>query len=234
MLCTFKLSFVVDILAYFWLGDCLGCILTNWGISNLLVTLILSSAISSLPMLFQWPLNNLLVQILNFEVYYNFKKLDIRCQCQFPELSSSLFIFVFKKNMEAFLCEKHCYCYSFCWLFPWRKLKLAGKNLGQAFSFRNGRVFASWTSFSSAKLPSLKWKTRPKPILGSFPLAFGLPIVSHISHNFRFIIDIHSYETFSILFKVSSTKRACASLHFKLSYLVTLPKFFSLAFKLLL
>jgi hypothetical protein len=55
------------------------------------------------------------------------------------------------------------------------KRKIAGKSLGRVFIFSQGRSFAPCTSFSLDKLSNLKWKTRPKQLLGYLPLAFMYP-----------------------------------------------------------
>ncbi len=59
--------------------------------------------------------------------------------------------------------------------FSTDKLRLKGQNLGRVFNFRYGHAHSTWTSFRLAKLPSLKWKTWPKQLLGSLLLAFAFP-----------------------------------------------------------
>ncbi len=51
---------------------------------------------------------------------------------------------------------------------------LAGQNLGWVFNFRYEHVWTTCTSYITTELPNLKWKTRPKQLLGSLPLAFAL------------------------------------------------------------
>ncbi len=56
------------------------------------------------------------------------------------------------------------------------KLKLTGLNLGRVFNYRCERASVKISKYSSPKQPNLKLKTRPKPVLGSLPLAFALPV----------------------------------------------------------
>jgi hypothetical protein len=50
--------------------------------------------------------------------------------------------------------------------------------LGQVFNFRYGCVCTPCTIYTKTELPNLKWKTQPKQLLGSLPLAFALPVES--------------------------------------------------------
>jgi hypothetical protein len=50
------------------------------------------------------------------------------------------------------------------------KLQLTGRNLGRVFYFRSGHLYAMHFYCYQVKLPNLKLKTRPKQLLGSFPL----------------------------------------------------------------
>ncbi len=54
------------------------------------------------------------------------------------------------------------------------KLKLIGLNLGRVFNYRCGHMSAKISAQTSSKQTNLKLKTRPKPVLVSFPLAFAL------------------------------------------------------------
>jgi hypothetical protein len=46
------------------------------------------------------------------------------------------------------------------------KLRLAGRNLSRVNNFRHGCTFTPPASSVPVKLPNLKWKTRPKQLLG--------------------------------------------------------------------
>ncbi len=63
------------------------------------------------------------------------------------------------------------------------QLKLSGQNLGRVFNFRYGRVCTTCTSYITTKQPILNWKTRPKQLLGSLPLAFALPKLGSKEYN---------------------------------------------------
>jgi hypothetical protein len=55
------------------------------------------------------------------------------------------------------------------------KLKLTGRALGRVYNFRSGCMQTMHSLPGVAKQPNLELKTRPKPVLGSLPLAFALP-----------------------------------------------------------
>ncbi len=55
------------------------------------------------------------------------------------------------------------------------KLQLTGWNLGQVFDFRSSFKCAMHLLCYEAKQPNLKLNTCPKQLLGSLPIAFGLP-----------------------------------------------------------
>jgi hypothetical protein len=55
------------------------------------------------------------------------------------------------------------------------KLYLSGRNMGQVFNFSSGCVHAMKLYFDVTKLHNLKWKTRPRQLLGSLPLVVALP-----------------------------------------------------------
>ncbi len=55
------------------------------------------------------------------------------------------------------------------------KLQLTEPNLCRVFNFRSGHLHTATFLVLSVKLPNLQLKTRPKPLLGSLPLAIGLP-----------------------------------------------------------
>jgi hypothetical protein len=59
--------------------------------------------------------------------------------------------------------------------FNMDQLSSSGQNLGRVFNFRYGRMCTTCTSYITTKLSNLKWKTWPKQLLGSLPLAFALP-----------------------------------------------------------
>ncbi len=64
------------------------------------------------------------------------------------------------------------------------KLKLTGLNLGRVFNYRCGRASTQMSSCTSSKQSKLQWKTRPKQVLESLPLAFVLPTNGHIPCSF--------------------------------------------------
>jgi hypothetical protein len=55
------------------------------------------------------------------------------------------------------------------------KLQLSGQNLCRVFDFRFGHLHAENFGWYQVKLPNLKLKTPPKPLLGSLPLVSGFP-----------------------------------------------------------
>jgi hypothetical protein len=55
------------------------------------------------------------------------------------------------------------------------KLKLTGRALGRVYNFRSGCMQTMHLLPGVAIQPNLELKTRPKPVLGSLPLAFALP-----------------------------------------------------------
>ncbi len=55
------------------------------------------------------------------------------------------------------------------------KLQPTGQNLGWVFNFRYGHLHGEHFWYYQVKLPNLKWKTRPKQLLGSLPLVIALP-----------------------------------------------------------
>ncbi len=55
------------------------------------------------------------------------------------------------------------------------KLQLTGRALGRVYHFRCGCMHTMHLLPSVAIQPNLELKTRPKPVLGSLPLAFALP-----------------------------------------------------------
>jgi hypothetical protein len=55
------------------------------------------------------------------------------------------------------------------------KLQPTGQNMGRVFNTRSGRVYTCTLMFLLN--PNLKLKTRPKQLLGSFPLDITLPDV---------------------------------------------------------
>ena len=54
------------------------------------------------------------------------------------------------------------------------QLQLAGQNLVRVFNFRFGHLQAEHFRCYQVKLPNLKLNTRPKQLLGSFPLVIVL------------------------------------------------------------
>ncbi len=50
------------------------------------------------------------------------------------------------------------------------KLKLTGQNLSRVFNSRLGRACINHAIANITKQPNIKWKTRPKQLLGSLPL----------------------------------------------------------------
>jgi hypothetical protein len=63
------------------------------------------------------------------------------------------------------------------------KLQLTGQNLGRVFYLRYGRVHAVHFLCLGVKLPNLKLKSRPKQVLGSFPLDIALPGLTLVSQQ---------------------------------------------------
>jgi hypothetical protein len=59
------------------------------------------------------------------------------------------------------------------------KLKLTGRNLGQAFNSRLSRACIVHAIVHLRKQPNLKLKTWPKQLLGSLPLPFALPSITN-------------------------------------------------------
>ncbi len=57
------------------------------------------------------------------------------------------------------------------------KLQLTGQNQGRIFNFTSVRVHAVHLLCYRAKLPNLKLITRPRQLLGSFPLDIALTVV---------------------------------------------------------
>ncbi len=55
------------------------------------------------------------------------------------------------------------------------KLKLTGQNLGSVFNSKLCRACIGHAIVHITKQPNLKFKTWPKQLLGSLPLAFALP-----------------------------------------------------------
>jgi hypothetical protein len=55
------------------------------------------------------------------------------------------------------------------------KLQLTGQNLGQDLIFRFGHLHAKHFLCYQVKLPTLKFKTRPKQLLGSLLLVIAFP-----------------------------------------------------------
>ncbi len=54
------------------------------------------------------------------------------------------------------------------------KLKLTGRNLGRVYNSKLRHAYAIALAYIT-NWPNVKLKTRPKPVLGSLPLAFALP-----------------------------------------------------------
>ncbi len=64
------------------------------------------------------------------------------------------------------------------------KLELRGRNLGRVSNSKLGHAFAV-----QAKWPNLKFKTQPKQLLGSLPLAFAFPYdTKRIGTRFRLFL----------------------------------------------
>jgi hypothetical protein len=61
------------------------------------------------------------------------------------------------------------------------KLQLTGQNLGRVFNSRSGRMCVMPLCCYEAKWANLKFKTRPKQLLGSLRLAFALPTFKQYS-----------------------------------------------------
>ncbi len=59
------------------------------------------------------------------------------------------------------------------------KLQLTGQNLGRVFKFRSGRAHVAHLLCYAVKQLNLKMKTRPKQLLGSFPLDIALPCLQN-------------------------------------------------------
>ncbi len=78
------------------------------------------------------------------------------------------------------------------------KLKLKGLNLGRVFNYSCGRVFMKLSKYSSSKQPDLELKTRPKPVLGSLPLAFALPDACHWNFNIFYILHNSMLTTYTL------------------------------------
>ncbi len=55
------------------------------------------------------------------------------------------------------------------------KLQLTERALGRVYNFRSGCMHTMHLLPGVAIQPNLELKTRPKPVLGSLPLAFALP-----------------------------------------------------------
>jgi hypothetical protein len=63
------------------------------------------------------------------------------------------------------------------------KLWLTGRALGRVYNFRSGCMHTIHLLPGAAIQPNLELKTRPKPVLGSLPLAIALPAQSLIYHH---------------------------------------------------
>ncbi len=68
------------------------------------------------------------------------------------------------------------------------KLWLTGRALGQVYSFRSGCMHTMHLLPGVAIQPNLELKTRPKPVLGSLPLAFALPATLLVGEGWHYII----------------------------------------------
>jgi hypothetical protein len=55
------------------------------------------------------------------------------------------------------------------------KLKQTGQNLARVFNFRSGHLNAAHLWCCLLKVPNLKLKTQPKPLLGYLPIDIALP-----------------------------------------------------------
>jgi hypothetical protein len=60
------------------------------------------------------------------------------------------------------------------------KLKITGRDLGRVFNSSLGHACICRAIVCITKQPNLKMKIWPKLLLGSFPLAFALPIVKYL------------------------------------------------------
>ncbi len=122
-------------------------------------------------------------------------KIYIRLQRNFNRLKTTKILFwknylkilnyqyIFQKSLQQFSFKEFFFVNNFLStnIFPRQfeetlhKLKLARQNLGRVYNFRCRRAFVPYTSFWTAKLPSLKWKNKPKQLLGYLPFTFALP-----------------------------------------------------------
>jgi hypothetical protein len=61
------------------------------------------------------------------------------------------------------------------------QIQLTGRNLGRVFNFRFGHLQAEHFRRCQVKLPNLKFKTRPKQLLGSLLLVITLPAMIKVN-----------------------------------------------------
>ncbi len=80
--------------------------------------------------------------------------------------------------------------------FTMDKLYLTGWALGRVFNFRSGFMHTMHLLPSVAIWPNLELKTRPKQLLGSFPIVIALPAFIHFNNlslqTFKFSLSIFS------------------------------------------
>ncbi len=89
------------------------------------------------------------------------------------------------------------------------KLKLIGRNLGRVCKSRLGHAFVKCHAIAyKSKGPNLKLKTRPKQLLGSLPLAFALPDLTH-SELLKYLKPNSSLKICLGLKKVAQMTKIC-------------------------